>query len=192
MSPTTSFSAFTQDGIKVRQHFRRVPFLHSDDLPRNLPLTVDDVGFRDHDRAIRLSDGRMIVFGGWIAVRRKDYPVFAQKVFVNIRVLICSDAQNNAVARSNVFLQPVQRGGFFNARRAPRSPEIQHHDLAAKIGKMSRLAVKLQREILRSLSRDGCLAMPVTRQRKNDNYPEKSRQASPSHNFRANFHRMLY
>jgi hypothetical protein len=34
--------------------------------------------------------------------------------------------------------------------------------------------------------------MPVTGQRKNDNDGEESRQASPSHDFRPNSHRMLY
>jgi len=49
----------------------------------------------------------VIVLGGRIAVGQEDYALVAQKFFESGGVLIGSDAEDDAVARLDVFLQVV-------------------------------------------------------------------------------------
>src|SRR5579859_3049623 len=134
----------------------------------------------------------MIVFRVWIAVRREIDPLIAEKFFVNSRILVRCNTQNNPVSRLDVFLQPVQLRSFFDTRRTPRAPEVQHHNLAAKIGKVRRLSVEVQREVFGALPGHGRLAMTVSRQGKKDDNSQESRQASPGYDLRADSHQMLY
>src|SRR5580693_10729525 len=94
-----SHSALAQDGIEVRQHFRRIPFLETDDLAGNFSLAIDDVRLRVHQGAVSSGDGRMVVFCCGVAVSGENYAVIAEKLFVKRRILIRRDAENNAVAR---------------------------------------------------------------------------------------------
>jgi len=134
----------------------------------------------------------MLILGGGIAVRLENNTVIAKKFLVHGWIFIGSHAKNNAVPRSDVFLQPVQARSLFDARRTPSSPKIQNHNFAVQVGKMSRLAPKLHRKIFRALTYNSCFAVPVTRQRKNHNDAQEGRQASPSQYLRPDSHRMLY
>ena len=51
-------------------------------------------------------------------------------------IVVLADAHDGAALAGDALLKRVQRGRFFDAWRAPGGPEIQHDDLAAKIGEM--------------------------------------------------------
>src|SRR5690242_15950306 len=134
----------------------------------------------------------MIVFGVGIAVSQKSYAMLAEKLFVDRLIFIGGHSQDNPISRRQILLKPVQRGSLFNARRTPCAPEVQHYDLAAKIGKMFLLAGDFQGKIFRPLSSDGTLAMAITWQGKKYDDPKEGSQPSPRYDLRADSHRMLY
>src|SRR6266581_8734921 len=86
-------SGLPEDGVEVRQHVRRIPLLEADEFAGDFAVAVDDVSFRVHRGAVRCRDGRMIVFGGWIAISRERYPLVAQKFFIFSGIFISSDAK---------------------------------------------------------------------------------------------------
>ena len=53
-------------------------------------------------------------------------------------VFIDAHAENDAALRRNLLLQAIERLGFFDARRAPRCPEIEDHELAAQVRQVRR------------------------------------------------------
>src|SRR5882762_763854 len=132
-------SGLSEDGIEIRQHVRRIPLLEADEFTRDLPVTVNNVSLRIHRGAVLLGNWRMIVLRGRIAVRRKDDTLLAEKFFIGRGILVGGNAEDDAVPRLDVFLQAVEGGSLFHARRAPRGPEIQYHDLTLQIGQMRRL-----------------------------------------------------
>src|SRR5216684_1032816 len=96
--------------VEVREHFRRIPLLKADEFARDLAVAIDDVQSEEHRGAVGLSDRRMIVLGSRVAVGRKDHALILQKSLISSGVLVGSNAQDHAVARGDVFLQPIQPG----------------------------------------------------------------------------------
>src|SRR5438445_266038 len=181
-------SALTQDGVEVRQHVRRVPLLEADEFAGDFAVAIDDVGFRVHRCAIRFRDGRMIVFGGGITIGDERYALIAQKFFILGGIFISSNSKYNSIARFDVFLQMIQTGSLLDARRTPRGPEIQHHDLIFQIGEMPRFPGDLQREVQRLLACDRGLALPVRRHRKENHDQPRQPNYCPSHHFPEDSH----
>src|SRR6267154_4921238 len=163
-------SGLPQEGIKIRQHIRRVPLLESDEFASNLAVAVDHVSFRIHRSAVGLGDGRMIVSSEGIAIGREDYALFAEKFFISRRILVGGNSQNDAAPRLDVFLQAVQRWSFLDARRAPGRPEIEYYHFALQVGQMAGLPRDIHRKVSRRGAGNRSLALAVARHRKKDHY----------------------
>ncbi len=78
------------------------------------------------------------------------------------------------------MLQLIERLSFFQARRAPGSPEIQQDHFAAKVGKMGGLAVEREGEVLGGLSVQAGLTLTIigTREQEEQARNEGQNQAS--------------
>src|SRR5713226_3966386 len=97
-------STLPKNGVEVGEHIRRVPLLEADEFAGDLAMAVDDVRLRIHRGAVLLSDSRVILFGGGIAISQEDHALVAQEFFVCSGVFVGGDAEDNAVARLDVFL----------------------------------------------------------------------------------------
>lgn len=60
-----------------------------------------------------------------------------------------------------MLLQLVQCRRFVDARRAPRSPEIQKDNFPAEVGDMRGLAVESEREVLGGAATEACFALAI-------------------------------
>src|SRR5260370_28100063 len=103
----------------------------------------------------------MIIFCEWISVSRKDYTLVAQEFFISCGIFVGGHPQNDAVPRLDVFLQAVEGGSLFDARRAPGRPEIQYDHFPFEIREMRRLTGNFQREVSRRLIPHPGFASPV-------------------------------
>src|SRR5713226_1340674 len=100
-------SSLSEKCVEVRKHVGGVPLLEADEFAGDLAVAINYVGFRVHRSAVGLGDRRVVVFGGGIAVGREDYALVAEEFFVSGGVLVSSDAENDAIARLDVFLKAI-------------------------------------------------------------------------------------
>src|SRR3989475_13212062 len=131
-------------GLEVGEEFGTVPVLRANDFAGDTAIATDDVGFRVHRGAVLQGD----LFRG-IAVGREVDPLRPEESVVGGGVIVHADAQHGDSLWRKVLLQAVQRRHLFDAGRAPGGPEIEHHDLAAQVSELGRLAVKVEVEIMR-------------------------------------------
>jgi hypothetical protein len=181
-----------EEGVEVGEHGGGVPLLEADEFAGDFAVAIDDVGFRDHGRAVGHGDRGAIILGSGVAVGRESDSLVVEEFLEGRRICICGNTKDDTVARFDVLLQPVERGGFFDARRAPTGPEIEDHNLAAKIGEAGGFAGEVQRKIQSGLSGDGGFTLTIAWQGKNEDDACRQRERSPSCQFSSSSHQMLY
>jgi hypothetical protein len=76
-------------------------------------------------------------------------------------VVIDADAEDCAAERGDAFLELLERGGFFDARRAPCGPEIQEDHFAAEVGKVDGFAAGGDGKIGSGFAGEAGLALAV-------------------------------
>jgi hypothetical protein len=148
----------TQEGVEVGSDVGAGPVLRADDLAVDFAVARDDVGFGDHHGAVF-----GLNFLRWIAERRVIDGIGLEEVLIRGLVLVGADADDGTAARSDLLLQPVERGRFVNARRAPGGPEIEHDNVAAQLGEAARLAVGCELEIDFAAASEAGFALAVLR-----------------------------
>lgn len=172
-------SGLAQDGVEVGQHFGRVPILGANDLAQDFAVTVDDVGFGIHDRAV--VDGGP--FGGVTRGREVD-AVLLEESAVGGFVFIDTDAEDDSIARGDALLELHESGSLFDARRAPGGPEIEDDDLALILRKLGGLAIgEGEADVFGGLSGHRRFALAIVRQREKGQNGEGKGHAAPSHQF---------
>jgi hypothetical protein len=76
-------------------------------------------------------------------------------------VVIHADAENGGAERSDVALESIEGRSFVHAGWTPGGPEIQDHDVAAKVGEAGRLAVESELKIGGDAAADAGFALAV-------------------------------
>lgn len=176
-----------EDGIEIAKHFRRGPVLGAHEFAHEFAVAVDNVGVREEIGAVVQGD-----FAGGVAESGEGDAVIDEKFLVRGVVFIDAHAEHDTAARSDVLVQPLQGGSFFDTRRAPGGPEIQHDDLAAEVGELARFAGNAGRKIASRFTVNGSFALAVARKNKGDQGGGNQRDHRPSRNSAENLHRLLY
>jgi len=122
----------------------------------------------------------VVVLGAGIAESGENNVLVAQELVDRGGIFVRGDAQDHAVTRPDVFLQPIKRRSFFDAGRAPRGPEVQDDDLAAQIREMAGFTGELEWKVFGGLPSDGCFPLAITRQREDQNNACCEGQGPPS------------
>src|SRR5258708_32427662 len=133
-----------------------------------------------------------MVFGPGIPISREVHALLAEEFFEGGRVLVGGDTKNDTVARFDVLLEPVERGRFLDAGRAPTGPEIEDDNFAAQIRQMAGFPGYFEHKIFFALSGDGGLPLSVAGQSEDDHDSHRNGQGAPGEHFSKDSHRMLY
>jgi hypothetical protein len=107
-----------------------IPVHRSNELASDDPFLIDDVSFRKLECAVEV-----VAFLAGIPHGEQIDSVVFQKLMVSAVVIIDADGQNFNPFIFHPLLQAFQRWQFLDTRRAPGSPKIQNHNLAAIVTK---------------------------------------------------------
>ncbi len=105
-----------------------VPIHGSNEFASDDPFLIDDVSLRKLECAVEV-----VALLAGIPHREQIDSVVFQKLMVSTVVVVDAYRQNFDPFIFHALLQGFQRWQFFDTRRAPRSPKIQNHNLAAII-----------------------------------------------------------
>ena len=113
---------------QVIRNFRAGPIHRSYKLAANNSAAVDDIGFGPAKRTVE--PGRFLRF-----IPHGDHvdAVFLEEFMVRRVVRVNTDGQHHYALIFETRLHSNQRRGFLDTRRTPRRPEIQQHNLPAKL-----------------------------------------------------------
>src|SRR5258708_36021789 len=118
--------------LQLTQEVRNLwlgPVNGADKLAAHHSTAIDDVGLRPPECPIQFAD-----FLVRVAHREQIHIVIFHELPVSILVHIDAHSQHSHAFRFHASLHLDQRRNLFYARRAPRGPKIQHHNLTMKLG----------------------------------------------------------
>ena len=136
-------------GADARSHERLF------DLPagdrRDVPGGVDQ-------EALRQLDGAVVayVFPAGVTQTGVGEVVFVDELERFGGDVLVGDPEHGRVVAFQLALQPLHRGRLGLAGRAPRRPEVQHHDPPAVGGERAVAAADKERQLFGGLRREGC------------------------------------
>jgi hypothetical protein len=126
-----NWNEFTRLKLAEKIHdLRLIPIHGSNEFASNDPFLIDDISLRKLECAVKV----VTFLAGIPHLKQIDSVVF-QKLMVRAVVIIDADGQNFNPFIFHPLLQGFQRWEFLDTRRAPCSPKIKNHDLAAIITK---------------------------------------------------------
>jgi hypothetical protein len=113
---------------QVVHDFRLAPIDGADKFAPQNALAINDVGLRKLECPVKI-----IALLGRIANRQQVHFVFLEKVPICALVGVDANGQDFDAFIFHFLLHLDQRRHLIHARRAPGGPEIEDHDLAAKL-----------------------------------------------------------
>jgi len=122
-----------EKGVEVGAHFGGVPLLEADDFAGDFAVAVDYVGFGEKRGAVGEGDGGDAFLGGGVTIGGKGYALVDEEFGEGEGVFVSGDAEDEGIARLNVFLQAIEGGGFLYAGWAPAGPEIENDYFAVQV-----------------------------------------------------------
>jgi hypothetical protein len=121
---------------------RLAPVHRADKLASDYSVAIDDIGLWNLESPIQPATFLVdVADGGEVNL------VGGQEFVIRLAIGVPADPENHNALVLQPLLQLLERGRLFDAGRAVASPEVQHHDLAAKVGEANFAIGILNREV---------------------------------------------